>query len=196
MINYRRQHARNQALAKRKDDLAGKGSYLFENNTRGTLNLPRPTKDGVSFVRLGGQFIGDSYYMLLVKTGDIRLVKNLEEAPTAEKLYVYKNFNNDETRLPEANRDGQIIISPTAEFVGDNRFFPLLKTGRLKLVREVEQYMPQQEKLITEQPPMVTNQGTVEFVKVNGDQLNEEEKKKKEKLLAEDPLNGVKLLLD
>jgi hypothetical protein len=77
-----------------------------------------------------------------------------------------------------------------------------LKTGRLKLIKEVESQMPknQPEKLMTEQPPTITRLGQVEFVKTpDGLYLTEEERKKKEKkdkILSEDPLAGVKLLLD
>jgi len=130
-----------------------------------------------------------------LKTGEIRLVRNLNEAEAPEKLFVYKNFNRDEVKLPEPNRDGQLFIPPTGEFVGDSRFFSLLKQGTLKLIKEVESQVPQ-DKLLTEQPPAVTHEGKVEFVKVDDQQLNEEERKKKEKLLSENPLDGIKLLLD
>jgi hypothetical protein len=196
MINYRKEFRKAQQLAKRKTDMSGKGNYLFENNTKGDFHLPRPTSEGVRMVKFGGQFAGDDYYFSMLKTGELKLVRNLSDQPSPEKLFVYKNYNRDETKLPEANRDGQWIIPPTGEFVGDSRYFPLLKTGRLKLLKEVEQQMPQPQKLLTEQPPVVSHQGHVEFVKVDAQQLNEEEKKKKDKLLSEDPLSGVKLLLD
>lgn len=197
MINYRKELKKAQQLAKRQDDLSGTGSYLFENNTKGDIYLSRRTKDNVKIVKLGGQFVGDSYYFSLLKTGEVKLVKELNEVPSPEKLFVYKNFNRDETRLPEPNRDGQNVIPPTGEFVGDSRYFPLLKTGRLKLIKEVESQMQQPEKLMTEQPPTITRQGQVEFVKTpDGQYLTEEERKKKEKILSEDPMNGVRLLLD
>ncbi len=196
MINYRKELKKAQQLAKRQDDLSGTGSYLFENNTKGDIYLSRKTKDNLKIVKLGGQFVGDSYYFSLLKAGEIKLIKELNEIPGPEKLFVYKNFNRDETRLPEPNRDGQNIIPPTGEFVGDSRFFPLLRNGRLKLIKEVESQM-QPEKLMIEQPPTVTHQGQVEFVKTpDGQYLTEEERKKKEKILSEDPMSGVRLLLD
>ena len=196
MINYRKEFRKAQQLAKRKADLSGTGSYLFENNTKGDFHLPRPTKENVRIVKYGGQFIGDSYYFGLLKTGEIRLVRNLTEAESPSKLFVYKNFNRDEVKLPEPNRDGQLFVPPMGEFVGDNRFFPLLKQGKLKLIKEVESQVPQ-DKLLTEQPPLITHEGKVEFVKINDDQqLNEEERKKKEKLISENPMEGIKLLLD
>ena len=121
MINYRKEHRKAQQLAKRQHDLSGTGAYLFENNTKGDFHLPRPTKDGVRVVKFGGQFEGDSYYFGLLKSGEIKLVRNLTEPIAPEKLFVYKNFNRDETKLPSPNRDGQWIIPPTGEFVGDSR---------------------------------------------------------------------------
>lgn len=197
MTNYRKENRKAQQLAKREKDLSGIGSYLFENNTKGDFHLPRPTKDGIRQVKKDAQFVGDSYYFSLVKSGELRLVRNLNETEQPEKLFVYKNFNRDEVKLPEPNREGQYIISPNGEFTADSRYFSLLKLGRLKLIREVEQQIMPKEKLITEQPPTVTNAGVVEYVvKDDKQQLNEGEKKKKEKVLTENPLGGVKLLLD
>jgi len=207
MINHRKEFKKAQQLAKRKADLSGNGSYLFENNTKGDFYLPRLTKDGLKVLKAGGQFVGDDYYFGLLKTGELKLVKELNEAPGPEKLFLYKNFNRDETRLHEPNRDGQYIIPPTGEFVGDSRFFPLLKTGRLKLIKEVESQMTTPEKLITEQPPVITHMGQVEFVKnPDGEYLTEEQRKKKQQKLnalnpqldfiSENPMDGVKLLLD
>jgi hypothetical protein len=194
MINFRKELRRAQQLAKQKQDLAGTGAFVFENNTSGDLGLPRPTKDGVRNVKKGGQFIGDSYYNFLLKSGELRLVKELNDQ-TPEKMYMFKNFNREEIRLPEPNRDGQTIIAPNGEFVGDGRFFPLLRSGQLKLVKEVE--IPMSEsKLITEQPPTITQQGQVEYVVDSGKNLTENKKKGQGKELKEDALEGVKLLLD
>ena len=51
----------------------------------------------------------------------------------------------------------------------------------------------QDKRLIVEQPPTVTNQGQVE--QVDG-KYNEEKNKEQDVLLTEDPLDGIKLLLD
>jgi hypothetical protein len=195
MINFRKELRKAQQLAKRKQDLEGTGSFVFENNTNGDLNLPRPTTEGVRNVKKGGQFIGDSYYFFLLKSGEIRLVKELNDQ-TPEKMFMFKNFNLNEVRLPEPNRDGMTIIAPNGEFIGDSRFFPMLRSGHLKLIKEVD--IPMQEnKLITEQPPTVTHQGQVEYVVDNGEQqLTETKKKRQGKELKEDALEGVKLLLD
>lgn len=64
-------------LAKFASDMSGDGQFIFENNTKGDLHLPRATKTGRKIVRKGEQFIGDSYYMQLVKSHELRFIKEL-----------------------------------------------------------------------------------------------------------------------
>lgn len=200
MINPRKALRQAQALAKRNADLSGTGTYLFANNTRGDYTLPRPTKEGVRQVKKDGQFVGDSYYFGLLKSGDIRLVKEIKEevvaapAPAGEKEYVFQNRFREDLHLPHASKEGLVIVPPLGEFTGDERYFSLMREGRVKLVKEVN---AMENKLMTEQPPTVTHQGKVEYVvDDNGQQLTEQKKKEQEKLLAEKTLEGVKLLLD
>jgi hypothetical protein len=110
-MSIERQIARELKMAKMKDDLKGEGQYIFENNTKGDLYLPRPTQSGRRLVRKGEQFVGDNYY------------------------------------------------------------FGMLRSNELKLVKEL--VSPQQQVLMTEQPPVVTNQGPVEFVQPSQSQFNE-----------------------
>lgn len=135
-----RAEIRKQQLA---NAIAGEGKYLFQNNTSGELQLPKIPLNAVSKnVPKGGKFIGDSYFLQLVKTNDLKLIQTME--------------------------------SP----------------------------MESREKLITEQPPIVTTKGTVEYVQQpKGKKLHEgtpttteEEEEKVRKLdvlLTEDPLGGV-----
>jgi hypothetical protein len=55
----------------------GEGLYLFENHTPADLTLPRPTKSGTRVVRSKAQFQGDDYYLQLVRSGHLRLIKEL-----------------------------------------------------------------------------------------------------------------------
>jgi hypothetical protein len=57
--------------------LQGEGMYLYENNVPGDLTLPRKTKSGVRVVGRKQQFQGDNYYMQMVRTGELRLIKEL-----------------------------------------------------------------------------------------------------------------------
>jgi hypothetical protein len=78
---YEKKEVRAAQLAKA---LHGEGLYLYENHTKADLTLPRPTPSGVRTVNAGQQFQGDNYYMQLVKTGELRLIKELL-SPQQEK---------------------------------------------------------------------------------------------------------------
>jgi len=130
MSNLSRQIAREIRNAKIKEELSGQGMYIFENNTKGDLYLPRPTHSGRRFVRKGEQFSGDNYY------------------------------------------------------------FAMLRTNELKLIREVAAAVP--TKLLTEQPPTVTNEGTVEFVEKP--KCNEVKTPTTDVLLTESPVGGIKVI--
>ena len=139
---------------KRRADMQGSGRFIFENNTRGDLMLPRATKTGISKVCVrdprvpgSGQFTGDDYYMSMVRTNDLRLIRQIE-APNQEPVMTEQPVTED--------------------------------------------------KLITEQPPLVTNEGTVEFVeqKPKQQKLNEIQPAapEPEKLINEDPMDGVEVI--
>lgn len=121
----------------------GTGRFIYENNTKGDLMLPRPTAAGIRRVGYKMQFEGDDYYMSLVRSHDLRLIKAIE--------------------------------TPKQE----------------------QQVMD--EKLLTEQPDVVTTEGTVEFVKSDKSQvkLNENEPHKNavsDVLINESPMAGIELI--
>jgi hypothetical protein len=72
---YEKKEIQHQVLA---NALHGEGMYLFRNNTKADLGLPRPTRSGIRSVGPGKEFQGDNYYMQLVKQGHLRLVKVLQ----------------------------------------------------------------------------------------------------------------------
>lgn len=130
-------------VAQIENALHGEGMYLFQNNTNADLTLPRPTKSGLRVVGPKQQFQGDNYYMQLVKTGYVRLIKEIQ--------------------------------SPTQQ------------QAALNEVTKVE------EKLILDQPDMITENGKVEHV-VNKNtpiqKLNEGNKQKQpDVLLNESPVD-------
>lgn len=136
--------------------LHGEGLYIFRNNTKGTLELPKPTATGVKNIPapdpkrgISGEWQGDNYYMGLVRKNMAKLVRE--------------------------------IISPAQE-----------KEIKMK------------EKLLLDQPDQVTEDGKVEHVVVQntttnnkkGKKLNENKPSEKEKLLTEDPIEGVQVIRD
>lgn len=182
-MNPRKQAYKEQMLAKRAHDLSGKGSYLFQNNTKGDLYLPRQTSDGKRIIRLNEQFVGDSYYFFLLKSHELKLVKELETTSDTHKMFVFENNTRTELYLPRPNCDGLTKIPVGGQFKGDSYYFNLLRSGQLKLIKEIEK--PMRNELIVEQPPTISTS-------------NEDNRKDKEEqvLLTEEPLDGIKVLID
>src|SRR5262245_61702121 len=78
---WERKENRAKELAK---NMAGEGLYLYENANNADLSLPRPTKGGVKKVGPKGRFQGDSYYMHMVRSNDLRLIEVIQ-TPEAER---------------------------------------------------------------------------------------------------------------
>lgn len=145
---------REMKRKKREDALKGDGEYLFVNNTRGDLNLEKkPIKSphpGMPCVIPPGQtFVGDSYFLRLQRSGEVRLIEVLK---------------------PAANE----------------------RTGIME-----------DKKLILDQPNRFTNQGQTEHVIPDDKALKPLIENKPahaqqpavDKLITEDPLEGVEILL-
>lgn len=71
------------------ESLAGSGLYLYENNSDADLTLPRPTKSGRREIGAREQFQGDDYFLQLVRSGNLRLIKELQ-APGQEESTMEK----------------------------------------------------------------------------------------------------------
>lgn len=69
----------------RQQALAGSGLYLFQNNTNADLYLPKPGNNGSSLLLKGRTFEGDSYFFSLVRTNQLKLIKELEITPPQEE---------------------------------------------------------------------------------------------------------------
>jgi len=144
---FTRQERKENREAKLRSDMAGKGMFIFENNTDGDLTLPKPTAAGVKKVGPRQRFQGDDYFMAWVKP-PLNLLKYIETVVPAN---TEKNMEN---------------------------------------------------KLILDQPDMVTERGQVEHVvrqpQVPQQPLNDatgDVQKQPEVLLTEDPLDGVEIIL-
>ena len=131
---YKKLTKPERTLAKKeslKNFLHGEGQYIYQNNTSGELDLPKKPLEGPKKIPKNGQFLGDSYFMQMVRTNDLRLIK-------------------------------EIIM---------------------------------ENKLITEQPPTITENGAVELVQPKNakKKLNEQapQEQKKNVLLTEDPVGGI-----
>jgi hypothetical protein len=126
----------------------------------------------------------------------------IENALHGEGVYLYRNNSMADLTLPRPTRSGIRSIGPKQEFQGDNYYMQLVKSGMLRLVKEIQSPEQQraaleenmQEKLILDQPDMITENGKVEHVVSKPAQKLNETKAAKDKqadvLLNEDPIEG------
>jgi uncharacterized membrane protein len=126
----------------------------------------------------------------------------IENALHGEGVYLYRNNSMADLTLPRPTRSGIRSVGPKQEFQGDNYYMQLVKSGMLRLVKEIQSPEQQraalegnmQEKLILDQPDMITENGKVEHVVSKPAQKLNETKSGKEKqvdvLLNEDPIEG------
>lgn len=82
MNRYERRAEREQQI---KRALHGEGLYEYLNNRKGDLNLPKPAANGVKRVAPGKTFEGDNYFMQMVRTNDLRLVREIT-SPEQERI--------------------------------------------------------------------------------------------------------------
>jgi len=66
------------------NNMTGTGIYIYENNTDGDLNLPKPTVSGSRTIGPRKRFQGDSYYMKWVGH-PMNLLKFIEEVVPQDK---------------------------------------------------------------------------------------------------------------
>ncbi len=104
---------------------------------------------------------------------------NLKAALAGKGLYLYENNSDADLTLPRPTNSGRREIGPREQFQADDYFLQLVRTGNLKLIKELqspnqeEATMEKEEKLILDQPDTVTNEGTVENVAQPGEPCSE-----------------------
>lgn len=115
--------------------LAGTGLFLYENSSRtGDLSLPRPTASGLRRVGPGKQFQGDDYYMQMVKTGDLKLIKVLQPTKAQEESLVAEKLILDQPDIVTEKGKVEHVAEPAAK--------PLVEADN----------QPEVEVLLNEQP--------------------------------------------
>ncbi len=58
--------------------LHGKGVYIYENKLNSDLMLPKHTLDGQKMIRPKQSFRGDSYFLEMVRIGQLKLLKCID----------------------------------------------------------------------------------------------------------------------
>jgi hypothetical protein len=125
--------------------------------------------------------------------------QQIENAIHGEGIYLYRNNTNADLTLPRPTKSGLRSVGPGKEFQGDNYYMQLVKTGFCRLVKEIQSPQQalaeanmQQDKLILDQPDMITEQGKVEHVVKNAPvkKINEQDKKDEESILLNEASSG------
>jgi len=126
-------------------------------------------------------------------------------------VYVFRNNTSGELFLPRPTKSGITRVPVNEEFQGDDYYMFMVRNNELRLVRQIEappkptvvneqtENTMSEDKLITEQPPVVTNEGTVEFVekpKNPQQKLNENQpaEQPQDILLNENPMDGIEII--
>lgn len=117
--------------------------------------------------------------------------QQIENTLHGEGLYLYQNSTSADLALPRPTKSGIRSVGPKMQFQGDNYYMQLVKGGFLRLVKEIQSPEQQrkannnevkmEEKLILDQPDIITESGKVEHVVKNipVQKLTENQKNKK-----------------
>jgi hypothetical protein len=134
--------------------------------------------------------------------------KKLDKSLAGQGLYVYRNTSGGDLMLPKPTSTGQKTILKDAEFQGDSYYMELVRSNQCRLVKEIispqeEQNMKKQEeeKLIVDQPDIITEAGKVEHVcggsPTDCKPLNETPSTpgvEQDVLLNDDPMDGIDII--
>lgn len=110
-----------------------------------------------------------------------RLAKTLDSLKSGDNKHIFQNNTKAELMLPKPTSNGKKLISPNEQFIGDESYFQLVKTNELR-------YIGQTEKLLTEQPPLITKDGKVEH------HVNKPQHITEDVLLTEQPVGGISII--
>ncbi len=133
-------------------------------------------------------------------------------------IFIFRNNTSGELHLPRPTKSGLRKIPIGEEFQGDDYYMFMVRNNELRLVRQIEptdlqkkqaqlvteqtkqEHHTMDDKLITEQPPTVTTEGTEEVTVTDTPKkrkLNEGQPagdQPDDVLLNDNPLDGVEII--
>lgn len=199
----------------------GSGLYVFKNHKKGELTLPKPTSNNVKSVLYNETWEGDDYYFLLVRSRLAQFVREVSEEELnnrnvilSENVVETTPVSNEFVENPaEDTEKNEKNINETLSI--ENEFpekpaFPDQENEVNQEILENEQKKEEtmSEKLLLDQAPCITNQGTVEQVVIQPEESGivildnfkpKKNKKNKEQkinevLFNESPIEGIQIL--
>jgi hypothetical protein len=169
-------YGKKLSAAKKKEKMtrlmSGEGVFIYENNTDADLSLPKPSIEGFTKVGPRRRFKGDSYFMTLVKTPIclLKLIEEVREEAKTEKII-------EEIKINHEKKEAGLI---------NNKVKKVVRKKKKKAKKGSKPKM--KEKLILDQPDVVTEAGKLEQIE------NEETQVQEEKLLTENPSGDIEII--
>jgi len=132
--------------------LKGEGLYIYQNNTSGTLVLPKPViSNGVTIASIekNCQWEGDDYYMSLVRSNMARLIR---EVISPEEERKQKMLNEEKLILDQPERvTGRGVVEQVVEPTKAVKK-PAPKTKLTEQIPQTVETTTENEVLLTEDP--------------------------------------------
>jgi hypothetical protein len=114
-------------------------------------------------------------------------------------IYIFKNITSGDLQLSKKTLDNKTEIRKGETFKGDSYFFNLVQENLIHCIETIQEKDQPMQKLILDQPEIVTTKGAVEFVVDQQptqltDSTKNENEENKDVLLCEGPLSGLEIL--
>lgn len=107
--------------------------------------------------------------------------ERLKKALEGHGMYLFENNSSADLTLPRPTKSGRRVIGPREQFQGDDYYMSMVRSNFLRLIEVIqtpqqeeqaeqallqkqEEAVNQPEKLILDQPDVITEQGKVEHV--------------------------------
>lgn len=182
-MKYSKRKSKKEKL---KNLMEGAGVFVYENNTDADLSLPKPSIEGFKLIGPRKRFKGDSYFMSLVKT-PICLLRLIEEVKD-EEIKTEDIVKDEEVlkNIPETIKEEE---KKETKLINNKRKAKKKKKTKKAKTKKGEKM---KEKLILDQPDVVTNSGKMEQKGLE----NQEEtvESQEEKLLTENPSGNIEII--
>ena len=104
-------------------------------------------------------------------------VERAKKAMEGHGMFLFENNTNADLTLPRPTKSGRRVIGPKEQFQGDDYYMSLVRNNFLRLIevlqtpqqeqeaiQKQEETVNQQNKLILDQPDVITEHGKIEHV--------------------------------
>lgn len=133
----------------------------------------------------------------------------LQKSQSGRGLFLFKNNSNASLQLPKISSDGKRWIDANQTWEGDSFFLSMIPKEAILLEtiispdeQQKKEELVMDEKLLLDQPDQVTEEGKVEHVvaveskKINENKKTSTKSKKSKKLITEDPVGDLTIIIE